>query len=128
MRNKIFFALILFLLLIVRTSLAQNVSGRVFENGSTYGVANVQVSIYANSNLIPTITQTNSTGSFAVTLTEIIETPHRQTLTLEASVGPNPGSTQTLMLNKPTNGHTEITVYDLSTGEQIKKLFSGELD
>ena len=43
MRNKIFFALILFLLLIVRTSLAQNVSGRVFENGSTYGVANVQV-------------------------------------------------------------------------------------
>ena len=106
----------------------QTVSGRVVENGSNYGVPNAHVELFVNGNTTPTTTQTNNQGNFSANPLEIIESTPVELNTLEAAIGPNPGATQTLRFNNPRFVRTDITVYDIATGEEIKKLYSGELN
>src|SRR3990170_2830555 len=106
----------------------QTVSGRVVENGSNYGVPNAHVELFVNGNTTPTTTQTNNQGNFSANPLGIIESTPIELNSLEAAIGPNPGATQTLRFHNPRAGMTDITVYDIATGEEIKKLYNGELN
>lgn len=107
---------------------AEDVTGRVIENGSSYGVPAVKVEIYANGIPAPTTTFTDSQGNFSSSVVGVEESPNAELLNFDIAVGPNPGATQTLRFYNPKPGRLEITVYELATGEKIKELFNGELN
>jgi len=107
---------------------AGNVTGRVVESGSNYGVAGVKVELFVNGSTSPNVTFTNAEGDFTENPLSVRESTPVELNTLEAAVGPNPGALQTLRFHTPKTGEVEITVYELATGQRVKKLFSGNLN
>ena len=107
---------------------AGNVIGRVVESGSNYGVAGAKVELFVNGSTSPNVTFTNAEGNFTANPLSVRESTPVELNTLEAAVGPNPGALQTLRFHTPKTGEVEITVYELSTGQRVKKLFSGNLN
>jgi hypothetical protein len=107
---------------------AENVTGKVVENGSSYGVLSAKVEIYINGNASPTTTFTDLQGNFSTSVVGIEEFQNTKVLNFEITAGPNPGSTQTVKWSNHKSADTKVVVYDIATGEQIKTLYSGLLE
>ncbi len=108
--------------LLAGTAKAQNVTGRVIEEGSNYGVPKATIELYINNNKTPKTTTTNNSGEFNTNITGITqENPTIPETFYIQNNYPNPFNKETNIkfgITQPEN--ITISIYTI-TGEEILK-------
>lgn len=108
--------------LLVGSTKAQNVSGKIIEQGSNYGIPNAQIELFVNNNTTPKTTTTNAQGEFNTNILGIQQENNNipESFYIQNNY-PNPFTNETNIkfgIKQPED--ITISIYTM-TGEEILK-------